>query len=81
MMMETAFQEEGEASGKWIRASVSSAQLPSYFVGFSEHTAIRQEAERRWGKDFTLKQYHDAILSFGSPPARFARAELFGEGI
>ncbi len=81
LMMEDAFQEEGEASGKWIRASVSSAQLPSYFVGFSQHTAIRKEAEKRWGKAFTLKRYHDAILSFGSPPAHLARAALFDEAI
>ncbi len=81
LMMEDAFQEEGEASGKWIRASVSSAQLPSYFVGFSQHTAIRKEAEQRWGKAFTLKRYHDAILSFGSPPAHLARAALFDEAI
>ncbi len=81
LMMETAFQEEGEASGKWIRASVSSTQLPSYFVGYSEHKAIRAEAEKRWGKDFTLKRYHDAVLAFGSPPARFARAALFEEPI
>ncbi len=81
LMMEGAFQEEGEASGKWIRASVSSAQLPSYFVGFSQHTAIRKEAEQRWGKAFTLKRYHDAILSFGSPPAHLARAALFDEAI
>ncbi len=81
LMLEDAFQEEGEASGKWIRASVSSAQLPSYFVGFSQHTAIRKEAEQRWGKAFTLKRYHDAILSFGSPPAHLARAALFDEAI
>ncbi|MGI9169494.1 MAG: DUF885 domain-containing protein [Caulobacteraceae bacterium] len=81
LMMETAFQEEGEAAGKWIRASVSSAQLPFYFVGSEEHWDIRREAERRWGKDFTLKRYHDTVLSFGSPPARFARAAMFDEAI
>jgi uncharacterized protein (DUF885 family) len=81
LMMETAFQEEGEAVGKWIRASVSSAQLPYYFVGSEEHWAIRREAEKRWGPAFTLKRYHDTVLSFGSPPARLARAAMFGEAI
>lgn len=80
-MMQTAFQEEGEAAGKWIRASVSSAQLPFYFVGSEEHWAARHEAEKRWGADFTLKRYHDTILSFGSPPVRLARAAMFGETI
>lgn len=81
LMMETAFQEEGEASGKWIRASVSSAQLPFYFVGSEEHWAIRREAERRWGKDFTLKRYHDTVLSFGSPPPIMVRDAMFDEPI
>ncbi len=80
-MMETAFQEEGEAAGKWIRASVSSAQLPYYFVGSEEHWAARREAEKRWGASFSLKRYHDAILSFGSPPVRLARAAMFDEPI
>ena len=80
-MMETAFQEEGEAASKWIRASVSSAQLPYYFVGSEEHWAARREAEKRWSGDFTLKRYHDTILSFGSPPVRLARAAMFGEAI
>ncbi|HZZ36746.1 MAG TPA: DUF885 domain-containing protein [Caulobacteraceae bacterium] len=79
LMMEGAFQEEGEASGKWIRASVSSAQLPSYFVGYSEHKAIRAQAEKAGG--FNLKAYHDKVLSFGSPPGRFVRQLMFNEPI
>ena len=81
LMTVTAFQEEGEAAGKWVRASVTAAQLPAYFVGSEEHWDIRREAERRWGGGFGLKRYHDAVLAFGSPPARFVRAELFGEPV
>jgi uncharacterized protein (DUF885 family) len=81
LMMETAFQEEGEAAGKWVRARVSAVQLCYYFVGQSEHWDIRREAERRWGQGFSLKRYHDAVLAYGSPPARYARAALFGEAI
>jgi uncharacterized protein (DUF885 family) len=81
LMMETAFQEEGEAAGKWVRASVSSAQLPFYFVGSEEHWGIRREAETRWGAGFCLKRYHDGVLAFGSPPARFVRQSLFDEPI
>ena len=39
---------------------------------------MRAEAERRWGKRFSLRRYHDSVLSFGSPPAKYARAQLFG---
>jgi uncharacterized protein (DUF885 family) len=77
----TAFQQEREAAGKWTRARLDSAQLPFYFVGVTEHDAARAEAERRWGSAFTLKRYHDQILSFGSPPMRYALALMFDEAI
>lgn len=77
LMMESAFQEEREAAGKWIRAQLTSAQLPVYFVGAQEHLALRAEAEQRFGAEFRLKEYHDKVLSFGSPPVRFVRALLF----
>jgi len=81
LMVETTFQQEREAAGKWVRAQLSSSQLPTYFVGYQEHADLRVEAEKRWGKDFALKRYHDTVLSFGSPPVRFARALMFGEAV
>jgi uncharacterized protein (DUF885 family) len=75
LMTETGFQEEREAAGKWTRAQLTSAQLPTYFVGSQEHFALRAEAERRGG--FNLRQYHDKVLSFGSPPVRYVRALMF----
>ena len=81
MMTVTAFQQEREASGKWTRASLSSTQLSTYFVGVSEHNAIRAEAERRAGAAFNLKAYHDKVLAYGSAPARYVRALMFDEKI
>ncbi|MBN9588438.1 MAG: hypothetical protein BGN85_06565 [Alphaproteobacteria bacterium 64-11] len=79
LMTEAAFQEESEAAGKWTRARLSSAQLSTYFVGRSEHDAIRKRAQEKGG--FNPKHYHDTMLSFGSPPARFAEALMFGDPI
>jgi uncharacterized protein (DUF885 family) len=81
LMIETGFQEEREAAGKWVRAQLTSAQLSTYFVGYQEHSDMRAEAERRGGTGFDLRQYHDTVLSYGSPPVRFVRALLFGEPI
>lgn len=81
LLTETAFQEEREAAGKWRRAQLSFTQLSTYFVGFQEHLETRAEAERRQGAAFNLKAYHDGVLSFGSPPARYARALLLNEAI
>jgi uncharacterized protein (DUF885 family) len=77
LMTEQAFQEEREAAGKWVRAQLTSAQLPTYFVGAQEHMALRAEAEQKLGGAFDMKQYHDRLLSFGSPPVRYARALMF----
>ena len=79
LMMDRAFQQEREAAGKWTRARLGSTQLPSYFVGFSEHSDLRAAADKRPG--FDVKKYHDAVLSFGSPPTRYVRALMFGEPI
>ena len=81
LMTVTAFQQEREADGKWTRARLSSTQLSTYFVGVSEHDAIRAEAERRAGKAFDLRTYHDKVLSYGSAPARYVRALMFEEKI
>jgi uncharacterized protein (DUF885 family) len=77
LLMHDTFQEEREASGKWVRAELTSTQLPTYFVGVQEHLALRDEARQRWGRSFTLKRYHDTTLSFGSPPVRYVRDLMF----
>jgi uncharacterized protein (DUF885 family) len=79
LMTKTAFQQESEAAGKWVRLQLSSAQLPTYFVGYSEWKDFRSAAEKRPG--FTLRKFHDAALSHGSPPVRFIRELELGEPI
>jgi uncharacterized protein (DUF885 family) len=74
LMIEGGFQEEREAAGKWRRAQLTSAQLPTYFVGYQEHIGMRNAVEKAWGEDFTLRRYHDTVLSFGSPPVRYVQA-------
>lgn len=79
LMMQQGFQEEGEAAGKWRRACQSSTQLSTYFVGAIEHDDLRAAAEakaKREGKTLSLKEYHDRVLSYGSPPAKYVRAEM-----
>jgi uncharacterized protein (DUF885 family) len=77
LMMKGAFQQEREAAGKWVRAQLSSTQLLSYFSGYEEHMAMREEAKRRWGAKFDLKTYNDAVLAHGSPAGRFVRELVF----
>ena len=81
MMTVKTFQEEREAAGKWTRARLTSAQLPTYFVGWQEHLDLRAEAQKRDGDKFDLKAYHDKLLSFGSPPVRYARELMLDQPI
>ena len=81
LMMRDTFQEEREAAGKWTRAQLTSAQLSTYFVGVQEHQDMRKAAQTKWGTEFSLKRYHDGVVSFGSPPVRFVKALLLNEPI
>jgi uncharacterized protein (DUF885 family) len=81
LMTKTTFQQEREAAGKWVRAQLTSAQLPTYFVGVQEHFDLRKAMEQKLGKDFKLKAYHDRVLSYGAPPVRFVRAMMLDEAI
>ena len=81
LMIEGGFQEEREAAGKWVRAQLTSAQLSTYFVGYQEHIAMRSAVEEAWGEEFSYRRYHDAALSFGSPPVKYVRALILDEPI
>src|SRR5216117_2078066 len=77
LMMKETFQQEGEAVAKWKRARLTSAQLSTYFVGVTEHLALREQAKARDGAKFDLKKYNDTVISFGSPPVKYIR-EMMG---
>ena len=81
LMTEKGFQEEREAAGKWVRAQLSSTQLPTYFVGVQEHYDLRRAVEQKQGDAFKLKDYHDKVLSFGSPSGRYVRALMLDQPI
>jgi uncharacterized protein (DUF885 family) len=72
LMMGEAFQEEGEAVGKWKRALLTSAQLTTYYYGFSEMMKLREANEKL--PAFTERTFHDAVLGHGSPSMRHLRA-------
>jgi len=71
LMVEGAFQSEGEARLKVIRAKQSSTQLSTYFVGRMAHYRLRQSVERELGDQFNLARYHEAVLNEGSIPVKY----------
>ncbi|PTL78329.1 DUF885 domain-containing protein [Vitiosangium sp. GDMCC 1.1324] len=50
-----------------------------YALGKKMLLELREEAKARWGKDFTLQRFHDAVVSYGYPPVPVVRRLMFGE--
>ncbi len=72
LMTGRGYQEEGEAAGKWRRAQLTSAQLSTYYVGYSEISDLAAEL-RAADPGQSDQQLHDRMLAHGSPPARLLR--------
>jgi uncharacterized protein (DUF885 family) len=66
-----AFQSEGEALGKIVRAKQSSCQLSTYFVGRMAFHNLRQRVEREQGDKFHLGRFHEAVLDHGTLPVKY----------
>jgi hypothetical protein len=71
-MMRAGFQEEGEAVGKWRRALLTSGQLSTYFVGYTELTDVIAAVPA--GSSL------DELLAHGNTPPRHLPALLSGRG-
>ncbi len=70
-LTQRAFQSEGEALGKIIRAKQSSCQLSTYFVGRMAFYRLRQQIQREMGDRFQLGRYHEAVLDHGTLPVKY----------
>jgi uncharacterized protein (DUF885 family) len=72
LMTGRGYQEEGEAAGKWRRAQITSAQLSTYYVGYSEISDLASEL-RASDPGRSDQEIHDRMLAHGSPPVRLLR--------
>jgi uncharacterized protein (DUF885 family) len=75
LMTGPGYQEDGEATAKWRRVLLTSAQLSTYFVGYTEVSDLTSNLRGThpgWGD----RQVHDAVLGHGSPPVRHLRTLL-----
>ena len=79
LLRREGFQEEAEARGKWLRATLSQVQLSSYFTGYTEIYALREELKQKQGKSFDLKAFHEQFLSYGSAPVKYIRELMLAE--
>jgi uncharacterized protein (DUF885 family) len=75
LMTGRGHQEEGEAAGKWRRALLTSAQLSTYYVGYTEVSDLARDLRAADPGQGDL-EIHDAMLAHGSPPIRLLRTLL-----
>ncbi|MDE3165587.1 MAG: DUF885 domain-containing protein [Acidobacteriota bacterium] len=68
LMTKQTFQEQEEATAKLQRAKLSSAQLPTYYVGWRAWTKLRDDQRQKHGAAFNLQAFHDAALKEGAVP-------------
>src|SRR6202046_1640067 len=68
LMTKDAFQTQAEAEGKLVRATLSSTQLPTYYVGLREWLALRKKYQAAAGKNFDMLKFHDLVSDQGPLP-------------
>ena len=72
LMMERGFQEDGEAAGKWRRAQLTSAQLSTYYVGYTEISDLAAELMKGGLDARTAHDTHARARVPARPPAAHA---------
>lgn len=78
LFREAAFQDEGNARQQAFRGTIDPAYL-MYTLGKLEVLRLRADWFKKHGKAARLKDFHDRLLSNGSPPLGLARRALFEE--
>ncbi len=66
LMIRDTYQEKEEATAKYQRAQLSSAQLPAYFLGWRGWVKLREEAQS--GGSWNEPGFHAAALKEGAVP-------------
>ncbi len=70
------FQSITQSQNKYHRATVSQVQLCSYFTGATAIQALRDEYKKKMGNQYSLKDFHEKFLSFGSSPVKYIRERM-----
>jgi len=79
LVAQTGFERPNAAAEVHRYTSTPTYQL-SYLLGKVLILRLRADEQRRLGADFSLRDFHDALLWSGSIPVSFHRRLLAGEG-
>lgn len=76
LMVNECFQTNAQAEEKYHRATVSQVQLCSYYAGSTAIQALREDYKKKMGDKYSLKEFHETFLSFGSSPVKYIRERM-----
>jgi uncharacterized protein (DUF885 family) len=79
MLINEAFQEEAQFVEKYKRAKLTQVQLSSYFTGVQEIESLLESFKKQKGRNFSLVQFHEEFLSYGSAPVKYIREMMLEE--
>jgi uncharacterized protein (DUF885 family) len=76
LLTKECFQTDQQVEEKYHRATVSQVQLCSYFSGATAIQELRNDYQKKMGTKYSLKDFHEKFLSFGSSPVKYIRERM-----
>lgn len=76
LLSKECFQTDQQVEEKYHRATVSQVQLCSYFSGSTSIQQLRDDYQKKMGNKYSLKDFHEKFLSFGSSPVKYIREQM-----
>ena len=76
--IEHAYLEPLPAEREALRGTFDPMYL-NYTLGKLQIMKLREDYRARVGESFSLKEFHDKVLSFGAPPIPLVRESMLGE--
>ena len=76
LLTKELFQTSAQAEEKYHRATLSQVQLCSYYTGSSAILSLREEYKKKRGNDYSLKDFHENFLKYGSSPVKYIRERM-----
>lgn len=76
LLSKECFQTDQQVEEKYKRATLSQVQLCSYYTGATAIQSLRDDYQKKMGNQFSLKEFHEKFLSFGSSPVKYIRQKM-----
>ena len=76
LLTQECFQTAQQVEEKYHRATVSQVQLCSYYSGATAIQQLRDDYKKKMGSKYSLKDFHEKFLSFGSSPVKYIRERM-----